>query len=112
MSILLLLPLKLQLTDSPVTGYEILDAISELLPKKSEDFNGVSMFFIKQFKHYFFNPLQHIVNRSLVTGFVPHQFKIAKVIPLFKSGDKFLPDNFCCFLIHVLLYGICLEACG
>jgi hypothetical protein len=35
----------LSFTDSPVTGLEVLDAISELLPKKSEDFNGVSMFF-------------------------------------------------------------------
>ncbi|MFN9979891.1 MAG: RNA-directed DNA polymerase, partial [bacterium] len=84
----------LSFTDSPVNGSEILEAISELLTKKSEDFNGVSMFFIKQFKHYLFNPLQHIINRSLVTGFVPHQFKIAKVIPLFKSGDKSSPDNY------------------
>jgi hypothetical protein len=52
------------------------------------------MFFIKQFKFYLFNPLQHIINRSLVKGFVPHQFKIAKVIPLFKSGDKSSPDNY------------------
>jgi hypothetical protein len=52
------------------------------------------MFFIKQFKFYLFNPLQHIINRSLVTGFVPHQFKIAKVIPLFKSCDKSSPDNY------------------
>ncbi|MFN9899954.1 MAG: hypothetical protein ACK55Z_14425, partial [bacterium] len=28
------------------------------------------------------------------TGTVPQQFKIAKVIPLFKAGDKSLPDNY------------------
>jgi hypothetical protein len=84
----------LSFTDSPVTGSEVLDAISELLPKKSEDFNGVSMFFIKRFKNYLFNPLRHIINRSLETGYVPQQFKIAKVIPLFKAGDRSLPDNY------------------
>jgi hypothetical protein len=84
----------LSFTDSPVTGSEVLDAISELLPKKSEDFNGVSMFFIKRFKNYLFNPLRHIINRSLETGYVPQQFKNAKVIPLFKAGDRSLPDNY------------------
>jgi hypothetical protein len=41
-----------------------------------------------------FNPLRHIINRSLETGYVPQQFKIAKVIPLFKAGDRSLPDNY------------------
>jgi len=36
----------LSFTDSPVTGSEVLDAISELLPKKSEDFNGVPLCFL------------------------------------------------------------------
>ncbi len=52
------------------------------------------MFFIKRFKNYLFNPLRHIINRSLETGYVPQQFKIAKVNPLFKAGDRSLPDNY------------------
>jgi hypothetical protein len=36
----------LSFTDSPVTGSDVLDAISELLPKKSEDFNGVPLCFL------------------------------------------------------------------
>jgi hypothetical protein len=87
------LPL-LSFSESPVTGFEIIDAISILNPKKTEDYNGVSMFFIKQFKISLFSPLQHIINRSLVTGLVPQQFKIAKVVPLFKAGDRSLPDNY------------------
>ncbi len=51
-------------------------------------------FFIKHFINYLFNPLRHIINRSLETGYVPQQFKIAKVIPLFKAGDRSLPDNY------------------
>jgi len=87
------LPL-LKFANCPVTDSEILDAISMLLPKKSEDFNGISMFFIKKFKNLIVAPLRHIFNCSFTSALVPQQFKIAKVIPLFKSGDRSLPDNY------------------
>ena len=31
-------------------------------------------------------PLEIIYNASFTTGFVPEDFKLAKVIPVFKSG--------------------------
>ena len=34
------------------------------------------------------NPLTHIINHSLITGGVPDELKIAKVIPVYKSSDK------------------------
>jgi hypothetical protein len=40
-------------------------------------------------------PLQHIFSLSLSTGIVPTQLKIAKVIPVFKSGDRTAMDNYC-----------------
>jgi hypothetical protein len=39
-------------------------------------------------------PLCKIFNSSLVTGIIPVQLKTAKVIPLFKSGDRDLLDNY------------------
>jgi len=84
----------LNFTSCPVTESEILDAITMLLPKKTEDFNGISMFFVKKFKNYLVKPLNHIFNCSFLSSVVPSQFKIAKVIPLFKSGDKLSPDNY------------------
>jgi hypothetical protein len=39
-------------------------------------------------------PLCKIFNSSLVTGSIPIQLKTAKVIPLFKSGDRELLDNY------------------
>ena len=33
-------------------------------------------------------PLTHIINQSMTTATVPQNMKIAKVIPIFKSGDK------------------------
>src|SRR5437867_911933 len=40
------------------------------------------------------HPLTHIFNLSLYSGSVPHAFKLAKVIPLFKKGDEKLPSNY------------------
>ena len=39
-------------------------------------------------------PLHHLINLSLETGYVPREFKIAKVVPVFKSGDKHNYTNY------------------
>ena len=52
------------------------------------------MNFIKQTVSAFINPLFHIFNLSFSTCVVPAQFKIAKVIPIFKAGDKSSMDNY------------------
>ena len=55
------------------------------------------MHFIKQTVSAFINPLFHIFhifNLSFSTCVVPAQFKIAKVIPIFKAGDKSSMDNY------------------
>ena len=50
--------------------------------------------FIKNVLDSIINPLQHVINESFSHGIFPSQLKIAKVIPLFKSGDPLLPDNY------------------
>ena len=39
-------------------------------------------------------PLTHVLNLSLINGYVPKELKIAKVIPLFKSGDPMQVSNY------------------
>ena len=39
-------------------------------------------------------PLSHIINLSLISGIVPDQLKISRVIPLFKSGNKSSFSNY------------------
>jgi hypothetical protein len=58
----------LNFSNCPVTESEILDAISMLLPKKTEDFNGVSLFFLKNSKIILLNPfvISLIVHSSLL----------------------------------------------
>ena len=39
-------------------------------------------------------PLAHIVNLSISSGIFPDFLKIARVIPVFKSGDRRLMSNY------------------
>jgi hypothetical protein len=39
-------------------------------------------------------PLKHIISNSFSTGTLPEQLKIAKVVPVFKAGDKNSMDNY------------------
>ena len=87
-------PVDFSFSNSPVTQAEIVSATAQLLPKKSEDFNGLSMYFIKKFIHVLSVPLMHLITKSLETGIVPTQLKIAKVVPIFKGGDRLAPDNY------------------
>jgi Reverse transcriptase (RNA-dependent DNA polymerase) len=80
--------------DNPVTPFEILTSFNELNSKKSEDYSGISMHFLKQTTLQILKPLTHIFNLSFLHGVVPQQLKIAKVVPIFKSGDPQLLDNY------------------
>ena len=55
---------------------------------------GISTCLLKQIAPLIVNPLCHIFNLSLSTGIVPEKFKIAKVIPIFKTGDSLDPSNY------------------
>jgi hypothetical protein len=81
-------------SSSSISPNEIIEATKLLHPKKSQDMCGVSLFFIKKFINILANPLCHVFNRSIITGYVPLQLKIAKVIPIFKSGDPQTMDNY------------------
>ena len=52
------------------------------------------MLIIKQTINLISEPLTHIINLSITHGIVPNEMKIARVIPLFKAGDKTLFTNY------------------
>ena len=79
---------------NPLSKTQIVEATKMLLDKKTPDYTGVSTNFIKQIIYSILDPVHHIFNLSLETGTVPIQLKIAKVIPIFKSGDKANMDNY------------------
>ncbi len=81
-------------SEQPLTDEEIRDAISQLESKTSLDLNGLSMAFLKKCIFLINDPLRHVYNLSLTLGVVPNQLKIAKVVPVFKSGDPTSPENY------------------
>ena len=82
------------LSDTPITFEEIINAVDLLPDKKTADASGVSSNFLKQTIYAIIQPLHHIFNLSISTGSVPSLFKIAKIIPIYKNGDKSNPDNY------------------
>ncbi len=49
---------------------------------------------LKAYSNELANRLAHIANLSFQNGDYPDQFKIAKVIPLFKKGEPHLAQNY------------------
>ena len=54
----------------------------------SPGWDDLSPKIVKQTYMYFFQPLCHICNVSLLHGIFPNELKIAKVIPLYKGGES------------------------
>ena len=82
------------LKNSPVTISEILEATKLLQDKKTPDHNGIYSNFLKKIVFNIAKPLHHILQQSFEKGIVPSQLKIAKVIPIFKNGDRCNMDNY------------------
>ncbi len=67
---------------------EIINIVKKCKNKTSTDCNGIDMSLIKQVIEGVSKPLAHICNLSFQTGTFPNQMKIAKVIPVYKTGSK------------------------
>jgi exonuclease III len=64
------------------------------LKEASAGWDGIHAKIIKRTFHLFSEPLTHVLNLSLSQGFFPSELKVAKVIPLFKSGDTLSLNNY------------------
>ena len=72
------------------TEEEIINIASSFKPGKAAGHDKISMSTIKQSIHCIATPLTHIINLSIAHGVVP----IARVVPIFKSGDQTLFTNY------------------
>ena len=61
---------------------------------KSFDYHDLNMWIIKNIIISVLEPFMPICNLSFTKGIFPQQMKIAKVIPIFKSGDKSQFNNY------------------
>ena len=59
----------------------------------STDFNDINMDIVKRVMTNIVKPFSHICNTSFIKGIFPDNMKIAKVVPLYKAGEKNLFTN-------------------
>jgi hypothetical protein len=77
-----------------VTVADISKIIDGFTRKKSSSFDNISNALLKDIKNGIIHPLQILINKSLTEGFFPDELKIAKIIPLYKSGEASDVNNY------------------
>ena len=77
-----------------VVEQEIIDIVNSCNNKTSCDYFGISMALLKKIIACIAKPFTYICNRSFSEGIFPEHMKTAKVIPLFKSGEKSYFTNY------------------
>ena len=79
---------------TPTTKSEVEKLIDQLPNKTSRGHDDISNVLLKRIKHEISAPLELIFNKSIQEGIFPEEMKKADVIPLFKSKEKFLVNNY------------------
>ena len=77
-----------------ITEDLIYQTLSKLQPKKSSSHDNISTKLLIDIMPCIIFPIIHLFNLSLKTGFIPNDYKRAKVIPIFKSGETNRFDNY------------------
>ena len=72
---------------SKITEMGIFETCRQLKPKLSSGADFISTRLLKEIAPLIITPLHYLINLSLETGYVPSEFKVAKIVPVFKEGD-------------------------
>ena len=79
---------------SPVTEGALTKLVDDLVAKTSHGFDCISNELLKRIFYSIRAPLCIVINKSLNDGAFPDNMKTARILPLFKSSDHLLCDNF------------------
>ena len=79
---------------SPVIPDEIVKIIHSFPNNKAPGSDSISSKIVKEICDSIVLPLMYLFNLSFQTGIVPDLLKIAKVVPVYKKGEKCLPGNY------------------
>ena len=80
--------ISIQCLSTPLNEAEVIRIIKLCKPKDSMAYDDISMWVLSKIAPQVVKPLVHIFNLSFSTGIFPCEMKMAKVIPLFKNGNK------------------------
>ncbi len=76
------------------TEEEIVEIINSLRSGTAAGYDNIPISALKNSVSLISEPIAHIINLSISSGIVPDLMKIARVIPLFKSGDHRYFQNY------------------
>ena len=79
---------------SIVTEQEVLKILKGLNVSKSTGHDNISAKFLRDGANEIVSAISHIINLSLRTNTVPEDFKVARVVTLYKKGDRNYVGNF------------------
>ena len=74
--------------------HEVLSALTHLKHSNTKDIHGLDANIIRTSAPVIADTLTYIYNLCIDKHYIPHIFKQAKVIPIFKSGDSKNPSNY------------------
>ncbi len=78
-----------------LTESEVDSQIKKMQPKKSSGHDEISNHALKIIAPGIIHPLTKILNEAILTGIFPHEWKISKVIPIYKQkGHRHDPSNY------------------
>ena len=78
----------------PTTPSEILNIITDLPNKKSAGHDSINNILLKNLKTVLVEPLSIAFNKSMSEGTFPDLMKLADTVPLYKSKERYLVDNY------------------
>jgi hypothetical protein len=83
-----------QLEFGVVSPAVIVSTIRSFISKSSSDIDGLSTKLLKNIAIEISQPLSHIFNLSISTGIFPDRFKTSRTVPIFKTGNSEMCDNY------------------
>ena len=79
---------------NPVVSSDIVEIVSKFDSNKSPGYDGIHPKVLKRSISVIAEPLCNIINLALAKGIFPDSLKVAKVIPVFKKGNRSLLTNY------------------
>ena len=77
-----------------MTENDVKRCLDELKNKKCEGFDRLPVCFINDSKDIIQDPLSSLFSKIYSTGQIPEQWKVSKIIPIFKKGSKNEIENY------------------
>ena len=81
-------------SDIVITEDEVLQVLSSLDPSKAAGYDKIGPKLLKHCALALYQPLHHLFCLSLQQSYIPDEWRMHLISPIFKSGDKSLVNNY------------------